>query len=180
MVSNRHQSGFTLVEIIIGIVVISLSFSVITTLVLPATEKSADQVQQIKAAELGQSLLTEILGRAYDENSDQAGGAYRCNDAGRDACKVSASLGSDGESRSNYDDVDDFNELKNVDGQSILDAQGNNLGDYYFGFTLDVDVIYDGNFDGVSDNNQLAKLITVSVTTPSGEVIQFSGYRANF
>ena len=174
---SLRQRGFTLVEIIIGIVVISLSFSIISSLVLPATEKSADQVQQIKAAELGQSLLTEILGRSFDENSDRVGGTYRCNEDGQSAC--STVLAPESETRSNYNDVDDYNGLS-LQGEDIENALGESLGQYYLGFNVSVSVVYDGNFDGVADNNQLAKLVTVLVTTPSNEVISFSGYRTNY
>ncbi|QOL26753.1 prepilin-type N-terminal cleavage/methylation domain-containing protein [Thalassotalea sp. LPB0316] len=182
---SKRERGFTLVEIIIGIVVISLSFSIISTLVLPATEQSADQVQQIKAAELGQSLLTEILGKAYDEQPGVSGGIYRCNDNGQPNCSLT--LGPEaGESRNNYNDVDDYDEITQLAGENIQNALGENLGDYYLGFVVDVSVVYDGDFNGVDDylesgsSNQLAKLVTVEITTPSNQVISFSGYRTNY
>lgn len=181
----KHSKGFTLVEIIIGIVVISLSFSIISTLVLPATEQSADQVQQIKAAELGQSLLTEILGKAYDEQPGISGGSYRCNDNGQPNCTTSLGAES-GETRNNYDDVDDYDAINNLAGANIQNALGEDLGNYYLGFVVNVSVIYDGDFNGLEDyadtgaSNQLAKLVTVEITTPSEQVISFSGYRTNY
>ncbi len=49
--------GFTLIELIVGIVVLSISFSLLTTLILPLSEKSAEQLHQVRAAELGQSMM---------------------------------------------------------------------------------------------------------------------------
>ena len=42
----QKHAGFTLVETIVGIVVLSLAFSIIFAIVLPASEQSASQVQQ--------------------------------------------------------------------------------------------------------------------------------------
>lgn len=78
--SLAKSRGFTLVEIIIGIVVLSISLSIISTLIAPAEQKSADQILQVKAAELAQSLLNDISSRAFDHNSDMAGGILRCGE----------------------------------------------------------------------------------------------------
>jgi prepilin-type N-terminal cleavage/methylation domain-containing protein len=68
------QSGFTLIEIIVGIVVLSISYALLTSLIYPLASQSAAQIHQIRAAELGQSMVNEILGKAFDENSDMSGG----------------------------------------------------------------------------------------------------------
>ncbi len=52
--------GFTLVESIVGIVVLAISFSVLTALIYPIAEQSAEQLHQVKAAELGQSVYWYI------------------------------------------------------------------------------------------------------------------------
>lgn len=176
----KSASGFTLIELVIGIVVLSLSFGVITTLILPASMQSVEQVHQIRAAELGQSLLNEILGRAFDENSDRDGGRVRCGEPGRDC---STAMGPDGvgaakETRELFDDVDDYH------GSDIEDALGATLGDLYKGFVVEIIVCYDrdysGECDGVSTEKDLAKLIKISVTTPQNNLIQFATYKVNF
>ena len=127
MRSNFHvlSKGFTLIETIVGIVVLSISFSIITTLIYPAVEQSADQLHQIRAAELGQSLLNEITGHAFDENSDHAGGEYRCHENG---IICSTDMKSEtGENRLLFDDVDDYNDLSfdaNTVGNYIQNSQG--------------------------------------------------------
>jgi MSHA pilin protein MshD len=171
--------GFTLIETIVGIVVLSIAFTVLTTLLYPLANQSAAQVHQIRAAELGQSMINEILGKAFDEHSDMSGGFLRCSEAGAEPCSEPDDFGdtADGESRAGYDDVDDYHGL-NV----LQDSEGNGLSSYV-GFSIDVVVVYDGNFDGADDEsnaNPLAKLITVTVTTPQDFDFIFSVYRTNF
>ena len=172
----QKHAGFTLVETIVGIVVLSLAFSIIFAIVLPASEQSASQVQQIRAAELGQSLINEISGRRYDEQSTNN---VRCGESGI-SCTPILNLGLDGEvGRANFDDVDDYNGY-----QAVEDGSGNAIGDLYPNFSVSVGVAYDGDYDFVlneAGNQEFnAKLITVTITTPSGDNIVFRAYRGNF
>ncbi len=182
-VSSRvcKTGGFTLIETIVGIVVLAISFSVITRLIYPAVEQSADQVHQIRAAELGQSILNEIQSKAFDEKSDMAGGRNRCGENSID-CTANILLGSElSESRSTYDDVDDYDDIDH--GQDIEDSLGISsvIDELYTGYSIDVMVCNDGNYDGVCDSTtDIAKLITVEVKTPTDFTITFSTYRANF
>lgn len=187
---KHYNNGFTLIETVVGIVVLAISFSIITTLIYPIVEQSADQLHQVKAAELGQSLLNEIQNKAFDENSDKVGGIVRCGESvPAPACTTNDKLGEDtGESRATYDDVDDYDGLI-VDpvNESIENSQGLSLGDLYLGYSINVSVCNDGNYDGNcsekifgNTDTSSAKLITVTITTPTGFDIQFSTYRANF
>ena len=183
------QQGFTLIEMIVGIVVMSIAFSIFTTLIYPLANQSAEQIHQIRAAELGQSMINEIIGKAFDENSDMSGGLMRCGEAGANACTLSADFGPDGgtpETRNAFNDVDDYHGL-NVVETSLGSTDG--LADIYVGFSMSVSVINDSNYDGIYisdpanpafDNNFTAKLITVTVTTPQGFDFVFSTYRVNF
>lgn len=179
MINRQH--GFTLVEMIIGIVILSIAFSMFTQIVFPLSNQGAEQVHQIKAAELGQSMLNEILTKAYDENFDGNDAIRRCGDAGVPVlnCTAANALGPEmGEIRAGFDDVDDYhglNELANSLGVAAGFAQS------YIGYTINVQVIVDGNFDGTADlQNTIAKLVTVTVTTPQNFNFVFSGYRVNF
>ncbi len=189
---KTSQQGFTLIETIVGIVVLSIAFSIFTTLIYPLANQSAEQVHQIKAAELGQSMINEILGKAFDENSDMSGGFYRCGEdqnndgdikaADGEACTPTANLGPEGtESRKFFDDVDDYhNSLTTIEGSLGND---DSLAELYIGYQVQVQVINDSNYDGVTDNadnNFTAKLITVTVTTPQDFNFVFSVYRVNF
>lgn len=160
-------NGFTLIETIVGIVVLSIAFAVLTSLIAPANKQSADLVQQVKASEIAQSLLSEIQNRAFDDRSDMSGGIERCQ------LDCSSNMGSEsGESnRSQYDDVDDYNGFEQtIDGYQVLVTVGNDS-------DLDGNTLEDGDTD---DNRYTAKLITVTVKTPLEATFVFATYRSNF
>lgn len=174
--SRKRVSGFTLIELIISIVALSIALSIVSTLIAPTEQQSADQILQVKAAELGQSFLNDISSRAFDQNSDMAGGRVRCGEPNDGSNPCSTVLGPEvGETtRDLFNDVDDFN------GYSLkMNAQGDALHAGYTNFTVNINVIYDGNSLGFADNLS-AKRITVTITTPLGTDIQFATHKANF
>ncbi|WNC72906.1 prepilin-type N-terminal cleavage/methylation domain-containing protein [Thalassotalea psychrophila] len=180
--SYKFQQGFTLIELVLGMTVIVVVIGFMMAAMLPKEKESADQIHLIRAAELGQSLMNEITSKAFDQNSDLSGGLLRCNETGFQACTTSANLGSEGETRTFYNDVDDFNGLS-----SIEDALGSDISELYNNFSIFVSVNYDNNYDGITDiydgtidNSQLTKRITITVTTPLGTPITFAVFKANF
>ncbi len=185
----KSSRGFTLVETIVGIVVLSIAFTIFTSLIYPLANQSAEQVHQIRAAELGQSMINEILGKAFDENSDMSGGVYRCGeDQNNDSLVVLADgetcstiLGNEeSDKREFFDDVDDYNGLTGIESSLGSDDSLNNI---YFGFEASVSVINDSNYSGksdVGDNNFTAKLITVTIKTPQDTEYVFSVYKVNY
>lgn len=185
-ISSQTQGGFTLIETIVGIVVLSIVFTIFTSFIYPLSNQSAEQVHQIRAAELGQSMINEILSRAFDENSDMSGGAKRCGEAGYTLCStvIGPETGEfrdivDGVNVNSYDDVDDYD----TDDEIITpkNALGESIDDEYIGFSMKIDVINDANYDGSgAGNNSTAKLITVTVRTPQEFDFVFSVYKANF
>ena len=183
---NKHF-GFTLIETIVGIVLIAIAFSIMSTWILPATERSASTLHQIRAAELAQSVLNEITAKAFDENSDKSGGNIRCGEGVDNDCTAEVDLGEDDDegSRSLYDDVDDYNDLDYIN-DNIEDSQGNVL-TAYLGYSMWISVGNDSDLNGITisdgdgnDNVETAKLITVIVETPTGIQLTFSAYRMNF
>ena len=180
--SELNSRGFTLIELIVGIVVLSISFSLITSLILPLSEKSAEQLHQVRAAELGQSMMNEILARAFDENSDMAGGLSRCGENDK-VCTTKDNFGPDGsETRKTFDDVDDYHgyDSDKVDDENALDQKFSTL---YPGFRVKVDVCYSKLSiisTNCSDTIEIAKRITVTVTTSQDFDFVFSFYKANF
>lgn len=174
------QRGFTLVEIIVGIVVLAIALTLITSIILPAARQSVTPVYQVRAAELGQATLNEILSKSFDEQSDRQGGQLRCGepDSNGDAnpCTDSADFGPDGEDRDRFDDVDDYHLLS-----AIETALGEPLAARYPNFSLLVDVCYS---DAAGTCGALSapqfKRILVQVTTPDGQEFDFSAIRGNF
>lgn len=182
--TRRPNLGFTLVEIIIGLVLSTLAISLVATVIFPLFTRSVEPIYQIRAAEIAQSILDDAMSRRYDETSP-VGGSPVCS-ATTVPCTVVASLGIDsGEShRGSFDDVDDFHRFCNAD-NDIEDVFGNNLSVEGFtrGYTFRVCVAYDGNYNGISNQaGELnAKLITVTVTPPTqASAVVISAYRGNY
>lgn len=154
--------GFTLIELMVFIVVISIGLVGLTAVYNYSMAKSVDPVIQVRLHELAQSLLDEILARKYDENTP-TGGIPACGAPGGAVC---AGIGLDGENLADIgslDDVDDF------DGYS--DSP-------YAGYTRSVSITAAGADLGLTAAE--AKLVQVTVSAPGGERIQLSAYRANF
>ena len=177
----KKQQGFTLIELIVGIVVLTLSLSIASTLIAPAEERSADNVLLIKASALAQSLMNDITSRAFDENSDRSGGLVRCDETSAPTCSTllgpengeGGRLDLNEDNRSQFNDIDDFhNFIQHVNStDGVIDSS-------YSQFIINVSVIYAGVDLGLA--NRLAKRITVTVTTPLGTAIEFTSHKANF
>jgi MSHA pilin protein MshD len=177
--SYNKAQGFTLIEMVVGMVVLAMALPIVATLLFPAMEQSIKQIRQMRAAELGQSLMNQIVAKAFDENSNRAGGEIRCGENNIDCSTI---LGSDGnETFDNYDDVDDYDGV--VHRPTQYDTTS---GELYSGFTLSITVCNDSNYDGVCsgntaiDNIETAKLISILVTGSSDIKLKFSTYRSNY
>jgi MSHA pilin protein MshD len=187
---NIRAKGFTLIELVIGIIVFSTALALFSSLLVPQARRSVDPIFQVRATELAQSLINEIAAKAFDEQSSMVGGSFRCNESGQVACTASGDLGpeeidSDGVGiRQDFDDVDDYHGLLQTGGD-MLNSQGEALSlagtNLYEGFSSEVEVLYDSTMDGIDDSavgNR--KLIVVTITTPFDEAIRFSTYRSNY
>lgn len=195
MPARQKSKGFTLVELIIGIVLFSVALVTVVSVIMPQTKKAIDPIWQVRAVTLAQSILTEMSSKAFDEASITSAGWQACNNIA--ACSVSASLGIDaGESRNTFDDIDDFNGLRLI-GADISNSSNASLtsltNDLFLGFEAQITVFYDDNMDGINDDDLdqdgsldtgtvsgNRKLIQVSVFTPEGEEIPFASYRSNY
>ncbi|MDD8060251.1 MULTISPECIES: type IV pilus modification PilV family protein [Shewanella] len=163
-----HTKGFTLIELVIGMMVIGVAIVMLTSMLFPQADKASATLQRVRSAELAHSVMNEIWGKRYDQNTNANGGVPACNSGAGLTC--STSMGNDGESRDAFNDVDDYhglNETSNMLDSSQTYAQA------YSGFKLAVTVSY-------LDTTQAEKLITVDVTTPSNEVITYQTVRSNY
>jgi MSHA pilin protein MshD len=180
---QKLNLGFTLIELVIGMLVFAIAMTFFIGLIVPQTTRSIDPIFQVRATELAQSLINEISSKSFDEHSSR-NASERCGDGTAPACTLPNALGPDSESRSAYNDVDDFNGLDERDG-NILSATGGSIGingrNLYQGFRATISVFYDADLNGANDGAVgVAKLITVRVTTPNNEELVFSTYRYNY
>jgi len=178
---NKTQ-GFTLVELIMGIVILAIALSLLATLIFPKSAQSIQPLQQMRAAELAQSLMNEIKAQAYDQQSDHNGGIWRCGEtmAGQiiPACTTPSNYGPDqSETRINYNDVDDYDSQGSFVNPARSD--GTSLATLYPNFKVRITVNSDDSLNGSSGNN-IAKRIDITVQLPSGEQLDFSSYRWNY
>ena len=136
----------------------------------------SDSLWQTKAVALADAYMEEILARRFDETSP-LGGVPPCSPATL-PCSLPVSF-DDGEARAEYDDVDDYD---GTDDAPPLDAKGNARPSYER-YRVEVAVAYANaamtSSLGLDDPTD-AKLVTITVTAPSGESMRFSGVRGNF
>lgn len=172
--TQQAASGFTLIELVIGIALSATIFTFLSILFFSAPQRSIEPLYQIRAAEFGQALMSEILSKPYDETTP-LGSTAPCN-----PCTAPAGLGADGEGRAAFDDVDDYDAY--CGGSVVQNAAGVTPADFA-GFTMNVCVVYDGDFDGgADDNNRIAKRIDLTITPPApfNQAITFVAYRSNY
>lgn len=175
-INKQIQKGFTLIELTIGIAVLSVALLVMTGALFPQAERSTDPWFQVRSAELGHSLMNEIVARKFDENNFVLG-ELRCGEDNgttvAPACATQTELNTcsttEEGSRADFDDVDDFN-CFSATGDQITDIIDAALIDVYKQFSVTVDVDY----------ALAAKLITVTVTPPRGVPVSYSTYKANY
>ena len=176
-----QQQGVTLIELVTGIVVLAIALTLITSILSPLFVRSSDPWHQVRAAELGHSLMNEILARSFDEQSDRSGGLIRCNEIalGAPACTSESNLGPDGaETRLLFNDVDDFDGF-GVTGDAIIsNILATELTDIYRSYRAEVSVFYAGGEVGL--DQQSVKRIVVTVFTPTNSRIEFSAYKGNW
>jgi len=173
--------GFTLIEIIVSIVIMGLALGVLVPF-YNAVSHSPDPVIRERAIALGQALMDEIMAKRWDENTPMGGGPLLTGESSRGSGSPAASLGPDGESRIDYDDVDDYHGL-NENG-TFSDQNGNSFS--LPNYSRQVSVRYIASSANPIDQNTPAaagatdsKLAVVSVTSPLGETFFFISVACN-
>lgn len=149
--NKRCARGFTLIELIIFIVVISVGLAGIMVVINTVVASSADPLIRKQAVSIAESMLAEILLKDYANPEE----------------------GYTGSIRSLFDDVSDYAGYSTSAG--ILDQSGlpvSGLSSY--NFFPPVRVTATADLSGVA-----AYRVTVSVTGPLG-VISLSGYRGSY
>jgi MSHA pilin protein MshD len=196
---SENEKGFSLVELVVGIVVLAIAMVMMNTLLITQSKDALEPLYRLRATQLGQSIMVNILSRAYDQNSDHNGGYFRCGEVWQNGdywydftsktwllttpqkivpCTLSGNYGPD-DSESNhptFNDVDDFVENEFV---SIVDY-GDLLGDPYptdyRNYQIKIDVLSNVN----TMPGTTMKQINVTIKTPSNEEILFSALKGNY
>ena len=189
------HKGFTLVELVVGIVVLAVAMMVMNTFLISQSKDALEPIYRLRASQLGQGLLQNILARAYDQNSDPNGGFYRCGEIWGDinlwfdgttwqtggtptavACSTVYGIDSgeiEGEHQ-NFNDVDDFITSGFESAVTYGDVLGGGLPTQYTNYAIQITVAAD-NSSGI-----VMKRIDVTIRTPSDEQILFSALKGNY
>ena len=194
--SNRPERGFTLIELVIGIVLLAVALGGMMGLLVSQTSQATDPVQQVRAAQLAQRLLNEILSRSFDAHSDHNGSRWRCGETvdgiPYDLCTVPSSYGPEsGESNSYlFDDVDDYH-TPTLCSQHLASCTGGEWVPAAF-FTQSSDEVRDDyrNFavrilvtPGAGCSATLCstfKIIRLTIRLPDGSDLPFAVTRGNY
>ena len=182
------KRGFTLIELIVGIVLLAVALTGILGLLINQAPQAVDPVQQVRAAQLAQRLSGEILQKSFDEHSDHNGGRYRCGEqvAGVTISSCSTSYGPDGEPASYaYNDVDDFDTAGNwVDANTLTQTATGVSSEEYRNYQVKIAVsgadFSDGTFKSCVAPCSVGKRIDLQIKLPDGSVLDFSFYRGNY
>lgn len=141
--------GFTLIELVIAMVVVSIALGGVLMVMNYTVQHSADPMLQHQAVAIAEAYLEEALLRAYnDPDGDETG-----------------------ETRTTFDDVDDYGGLHDEGARDQDDQAINGLG----GYTVDVAVVENTLLNGLT-----AKQVTVTVSHGSGINLSLSGFRTNY
>jgi MSHA pilin protein MshD len=143
----HRARGLTLIELILFIVVVGAGTAGLLAVLNLTVSRSADPFPVKQALSVAEAMLDEILAKSY------------------------TALPGTG-SRSNYDDVDDYNGFSMIGVTTITGGALAGLTNY----RVDVAVTAPGL------NASPAKLVTVTVTYPAagGTTYKLSGYRTNY
>jgi len=171
------QKGVTLIELVICIVILSISMVAVMKSFSVSIGHSADPMWRNKTLKLAQLYLDEILAQKYDD-ATPIGGSPPVS------TPVCTGLGEEsGEVRATYDDVDDYNGLSFLGPSSSpptppLGISGS-LDSSYDNYSVNITVACDGSEVSASGNIH-AKKITVVVTAPGQDPMTFAAYKANY
>jgi len=196
--SCDSQSGFTLIEMILTIILLGASAMILLPF-FSAISHSPDPVMRLRAVSLGQEMMDEVLAKKWDENTIAGGGpiittetaaasvrmvAYESTHPGYSPGSASYPVGSDsGEARDTFDDVDDYNGSSESD-SNFYDQDG--TGFAMIGYQRTVSVCYiPSNSNPITNATSCVgsatdtKLIVVTVTSPTNEVFYFTAVKCN-
>jgi len=154
-VNNYSNRGFTLIELILFIVVVGVATAGLFAAINSSTVNNVNPLFQIRALELAQAQMDEIIGKRYDDKSPN-GGFPPCDSGELGAVSCDSSDG-----KGDLGDIDDYH------GFNVVPAA-------YGGFTMNVTVTGD-TLDG-----RQGKLITVTVDSSVSGAVTLSAYRGNF
>lgn len=188
----RKQLGMTLAEMIIAIVLMGVAMVAFTSFLVPQIRDSAMPHYQTRATALGQSFMSQILARGFDENSDFDGGLLRCGESALGASDCSTNLGPDSDESipENFNDVDDYigcwstpttvSQCQGTSRGNISDILGTSSEDKYRNFRVEVGVAYDNLTNTPPTGITEYKKVTITIFASNAQPLTLTAIRGNY
>lgn len=163
MTTRQHSRGFSLIEVIIFIVVVSVGLVGILLVSTTVVRSSSDPMVRKQAIAVAESMLEEILLKEYcdPDTGDRTALPPSCGAAQQEA------------SRNFWDDVDDYNAFASVGVIDVSGAAVLGLGAYNVAVAVGAPATVTGG------GAVVLKRVTVTVTWGADNVV-LVGYRGNF
>jgi MSHA pilin protein MshD len=169
--------GFTLIETVLVIIIVGIAVAAIGTQFATNVGSSHEPLLRQRALAVANAYMDEILKKRWNSATPTGGG---CVVTGSGSCTTpgapaALAIGDDGQSRADFDDVDDYHGLD----EAPTDSEGNAIPGYgNFNVTVEVGNPADATWNGIDRLDVLQ--IGVTVTTPTGESIALTAYRVNY
>lgn len=169
-------AGVTLIELVIAIVVIGIGLAALTAVIINLTGRSADPVIQQQSYAIAQSYMEEILSQPFCDPNDFSIDCHTaCVASACGSCSGSTTPSGAPEVRATYDDVCDYNNIKNEPASDI-----NGPIPSLSGYLVTVTVADTGiNFNGLNSNSGQVVRIKVAVTHSNGYSTSLTAYKVN-
>ena len=173
---QRHLSrGFTLVELIIGLVVLGIGVTAFLNLIVNTTRHSADPMIQQQAHAIAQAYMEEVLAQPFCDPDFSTTCRTSCISATACAtCNIAEGT------RSNYDAVCDYNGLSDSTGaRNYTGALVAGLGSYNVNVNVDDSAV---TLSGLSSASGQLVEVTVTVThdTQTGINDVLKAFKVNY
>ncbi len=148
------QRGFTLVELVVSIAIISIAVTALLGILSDVSTRSGQSLVQAEAIEIGSAYLNEVLLRSF---------------ADPDGIPVEPS-------RDLFDDIGDYNGLTDIGARDQFNRLIPGLGQ----FTVNVNIAVPAA--GALGAVPVASMrrVDVTVTHPTGVTVRLSGYRTAY
>ncbi|MBL4701346.1 MAG: prepilin-type N-terminal cleavage/methylation domain-containing protein [Phycisphaeraceae bacterium] len=129
---NRHQSGFTMLEVLIATTIMSFAVIAVTQAVAVAQMQTYEALHDNRATTLAEAFLEEVVSKAY---ADPAGGTP--DDLGPETGETTRIL---------YDNIDDYHgftrDTIKLEPDVITDIAGNVYPITYQKFSVNISTTY--------------------------------------
>jgi MSHA pilin protein MshD len=171
-----RAGGFTLIELVVFIVVVSAALAGVLRIFTQATVASADPMQRRQALAIAESLLDEVMLMPFtfcdgdDANVETATSSAGCAGA---AEALGAEAGEGRFAPPQFDHVNDYHGLSMTGIVDVTNAALAGLSGYSAGIVVSAAAL--GSISAGSGN---ALRITVTVNTPGGDTFSLDGYRS--